>query len=212
MAVADWSTTAASNTTVGGINIAESCSPANINNALREIMKQIADWRDGDIAALGDSGDYQPLDATLTALAGVTTAADKLIYATGSDAFSTTDFTSYARTLLALSSKSAVQTELASLTSPGSSLAATGYVQIDIGGTTLMIQWGSGTLAGNSTDTISFSQTYSSWAVCVCSGGRNNTGTEGDIRNYGSTGLSSQTIINAGAGGASTYNYIVIGV
>lgn len=42
----------------------------------------------------------QTLDATLTALAGVTTAADKLIYATGSDAFTTTDLSSYARTLL----------------------------------------------------------------------------------------------------------------
>jgi len=42
----------------------------------------------------------QPLDATLTALAGVTTAADKLIYATGADAFATTDLTSFGRSLL----------------------------------------------------------------------------------------------------------------
>lgn len=34
----DWSTTASSNATVAGINIAEGCPPANINNALREIM------------------------------------------------------------------------------------------------------------------------------------------------------------------------------
>lgn len=34
----DWSATASSNTTVAGINIAENCPPANINNALREIM------------------------------------------------------------------------------------------------------------------------------------------------------------------------------
>lgn len=43
---------------------------------------------------------FQPIDATLTALAGVSTAADKLIYATNSDAFSTTDLTSFARTIL----------------------------------------------------------------------------------------------------------------
>lgn len=42
----------------------------------------------------------QTLDATLTALAGVTVAADKIIYATGADAFTTTTLTSYARTLL----------------------------------------------------------------------------------------------------------------
>lgn len=42
----------------------------------------------------------QDADATLTALAGVSTAADKLIYATGSDTFTTTDLTSFARTVL----------------------------------------------------------------------------------------------------------------
>ena len=42
----------------------------------------------------------QAADATLTALAGVTTSADKIIYATGSDVFSTTTLTSLARDLL----------------------------------------------------------------------------------------------------------------
>lgn len=51
------------------------------------------------VLGYGDVG-AQPDDATLTALAGVSTAANKLIYATGSDAFSTTDFTSAARSLL----------------------------------------------------------------------------------------------------------------
>lgn len=44
--------------------------------------------------------DAQPLDATLTALAGVATVADRLIYATGSDTFTVTTFTAFARTLL----------------------------------------------------------------------------------------------------------------
>jgi len=44
--------------------------------------------------------DAQPLDATLTALAGVATVADRLIYATGVDTFAVTTLTSFARTLL----------------------------------------------------------------------------------------------------------------
>ena len=44
--------------------------------------------------------DAQPLDATLTALAGVTTSADKLIYADGSDSFVTTDLSAFGRTLI----------------------------------------------------------------------------------------------------------------
>jgi phage-related tail fiber protein len=44
--------------------------------------------------------DAQGLDATLTALAGVTTSANQLIYATGADTFSTTSFTVFGRSLV----------------------------------------------------------------------------------------------------------------
>jgi hypothetical protein len=44
--------------------------------------------------------DAQPLDATLTGLAGVSTSADKLIYATGADTFTTTDLSSFGRSLI----------------------------------------------------------------------------------------------------------------
>lgn len=44
--------------------------------------------------------DAQPLDATLTALAGVTVATDELVYATGADAFATTSLTTFARSIL----------------------------------------------------------------------------------------------------------------
>lgn len=44
--------------------------------------------------------DAQPLDATLTALAGVTVAADEIIYATAADTFATTSFTSFGRSLV----------------------------------------------------------------------------------------------------------------
>lgn len=55
---------------------------------------------------------FQGLDATLTALAGVTTAANKLIYATGSDTFATTDFPSFARTLVANTTAADARTDL----------------------------------------------------------------------------------------------------
>jgi hypothetical protein len=40
MAVSDWSTTAISNGTTLGINIAEGCDAANVNNAIRELMAE----------------------------------------------------------------------------------------------------------------------------------------------------------------------------
>lgn len=41
MAVSDYSTTPASNTTISGINIAEGCPPGNINNAFRQMMADV---------------------------------------------------------------------------------------------------------------------------------------------------------------------------
>lgn len=52
----------------------------------------------GIASAVGVS--VQAFDATLAALAGITTAVNKLIYATGVDTFSTTDFSAFGRTLV----------------------------------------------------------------------------------------------------------------
>ena len=60
---------------------------------LLKLIKHIA-WAGNSAAP------YQVQDETLTALAGLTTSADKLIYATGADAFAMTALTPFARTLL----------------------------------------------------------------------------------------------------------------
>jgi hypothetical protein len=41
MAVSDYSTTPASNTTISAIDIAEGCSPAGLNNAFRQLMADV---------------------------------------------------------------------------------------------------------------------------------------------------------------------------
>lgn len=43
---------------------------------------------------------YQPLDSGLTSIAGLTTAANKMIYTTGSDTYAVADLSAFARTLL----------------------------------------------------------------------------------------------------------------
>lgn len=45
--VSDWSSTAASNTDVGGINIGEGMSPSDVNNAMREMMAELKNWQTG---------------------------------------------------------------------------------------------------------------------------------------------------------------------
>lgn len=66
----------------------------------------------------------QAADPTLTALAALVTAENKLIYATGADAFATADLTVFARTLLAALNASAARTTL------GLGMAATRNVTV----------------------------------------------------------------------------------
>ena len=54
--ISEWSSTPASNTDVGGINIAEGMAPSDVNNAMREMMAQIKDQQaglDGDNFTVG---------------------------------------------------------------------------------------------------------------------------------------------------------------
>src|SRR5690349_12055848 len=49
MAVTDWSTTAASNTSIGGIGIQGTNLPSNFDNAFRELMAQVATFITGAV-------------------------------------------------------------------------------------------------------------------------------------------------------------------
>jgi hypothetical protein len=54
--ISEYSATAANNTDIGGINIAEGCAPSGINNAIRELMAQLKDMQsgtDGDSFTVG---------------------------------------------------------------------------------------------------------------------------------------------------------------
>jgi len=54
--ISEFSSTAASNTDIGGINIAEGMLPSDVNNAIRELMAQLKDQQaglDGDSFSVG---------------------------------------------------------------------------------------------------------------------------------------------------------------
>jgi hypothetical protein len=46
--ISEYSATSADNTDISNINIAEGCSPANINNAIRTVMAQLKDFQSGN--------------------------------------------------------------------------------------------------------------------------------------------------------------------
>jgi hypothetical protein len=49
--ISEFSQTASQNTDINSININEGCPPSTINNAIRELMKQIKDFQ---VGAQGD--------------------------------------------------------------------------------------------------------------------------------------------------------------
>lgn len=206
MPVGDYSTTPGSNTSISGINIAENCTPANINNAIRQLMADIATGLDDGTFIGGAS--YQPLEATLTALAAVTTAANKLIYATGSDTFATTDLSAFGRTLIDDANAAAARATLGVFDVSASSLANPGYITFSNG---FKVQWGSGSLAGNSSGSISYGSPFATFAVCVVSGGAASVSVEGNIRPTAASGLSTQAIVNTG-GSSGYYSFVAVGV
>lgn len=194
MPTSAWSTTAASNGSTLGIDIAENCDAANINNALREMMAQLKTKIDA-IDALIAAGS---LGATLTALEAVTTAANKLIYATGVDTFSTTDFSSFARTLLDDGDAATAQNTLGAVGIVASSIVAGGgYIKFNIGGTTFILQWIDGTASANTTTAISYPTAFASWSRAVCSGGDAGAGAEENNPIVSSTSTTAATVASA---------------
>ena len=85
-----------------------------------------------DVGSFNDDSTYQPLDAGLTSISALVTAADKMIFTDGSDSYATTDLTAFARSFLddanATTARSTLSLGTAATSDSGDFLASTAAV------------------------------------------------------------------------------------
>jgi hypothetical protein len=64
--IRDFDNTSGNNTDIQSVDISEGCSPAGINNALREMMADLADVNDGTVSLTSPSADSMAVTGDLT--------------------------------------------------------------------------------------------------------------------------------------------------
>jgi uncharacterized protein YaiE (UPF0345 family) len=96
--ISEYDATAANNTDVNSINIAEGCAPSGINNAIRQVMADLKDFQQGTKAD-PFLGPVTPSTLTLTSLA-----ANRILYTNGSKVVSTSDNVQFDGTTVTINS------------------------------------------------------------------------------------------------------------
>jgi hypothetical protein len=218
MAFSDWSTVDAGNETSSGINIAENCPAANMNNWGRRIMAQLR----GAIAPVWDSilacTTLEQIRTALGVGAGSTSAtnfdaltntANSVPYMTGSDAWALATLTSFGRTLIDDGDAATARTTLGAL---GASVTSNGNgtsISLIIASTTYKLQFGTVSVSGETSASITFPEAFSGTPVCVCSGGSTSASADANHR-ITSVGASGATVTSS-AVGTNTCNWVAIG-
>ena len=197
--VFDWSTTAGSNTVVDGINIAEGCPPANINNAIRSAMAIIRQtFGSGLLTFLAGSSALPVANGGTgaTTAAGIRTAAGLGTMATqnaSSVAITGGTIAGLSTALAIASGGTGATTATAARDAIGAigvsvySLASPGYIKLTNG---LIVQWGVATVTMDNPATVTFPTAFTSFCVPVASA----TALSGSTTNSQNTGYVSHTL------------------
>lgn len=166
----DWSSTSSSNTTVDGVNIAEGCPAANLNNGIRGVMGIIKSTFSTALQSFLAGSSALPIANGGTAATTASDARTALGLGTLSTA-STINNGNWSGTVLSVANggtgASTAANAFANIAVLASSLGGNGYVKLQNG---LIIQWGADTCNANTSTTITYPLAFSSFSRAVISG------------------------------------------
>lgn len=205
--ISEYSATSANNTDISNINIAEGCSPANVNNAIRTLMAQLKDQQDGT------SGDPFTVGGNLT-VTGTSTLTGNVTAPTQSSSDNSTKVATTAFVTTALATIYPIGSIYSSTVSTNPNTLFGFGTWVAYGAGRVLIGNGSGFTAGNtggSADAIVVSHTHTATVTdpghlhTIPNGYQTATG---GGSNYGSTtsGLNAGTQTNTATTGITVSN------
>lgn len=198
MSISSYSTTPSSNATISGTNIAEGCAAGNMNDAVRQLMADIrAELTDAvlSITAKATVADIRTALGVLastdamTSISGLTPAADRLPYFTGTTTAALTTLSAFMRTMLDDADAATARATLGIVNVTASSLIENGGYRVYSDG--LKETWGDVTVGANSTGTypVPAEAAHSSWIIPT-SAFTVQSGNSGQNQNIGITSVS----------------------
>jgi hypothetical protein len=199
----DWSATAASNTTVDGININTGMPVGNVDNALRSIMALVRNSFATALETFLNGSIPLPLANGGTAATDAATARTNL----GLGTVATESTLPIAKGGTGATTAAAA---FAAIAVAASSLGDSGYLKLQNG---FMIQWGQITANANGTTAVAYPAAYATWSKCFVNGGNQSVGsTENNPFGVGGSGTTTGATVYNSENGPIACDWVAIGV
>lgn len=193
-------TRAAANVTMADSNEIQTVNATNASGAIGQFT--------GDLNQLG----MQDIVSVSGANSGVAAVSVALRGAEGwspiGNQFTDINFSAFGLTLID-DADAAVALATLGITMSSVSAANPGKMKLTVGGNKIMLQWGTGSIGANSSDTVTFPEAFNSWAWFMANGGDTGTSSEGDVHNTSTTTSAGSIVMTGGA--TANYSWFAIG-